>query len=584
MSTAQLSPGTVVDGRFTIGTPGWTRTGAQGYSASDERGQSVVLTAYATECFPSGLVMERSLRELRQLQSVSSARVAPVIACGKLPDGGIYEVNPSLPGRRLDDLIARGSMPAPEASALMEQVGEGLLDAQKVGVIHRNLGPRVVFVDGTDVVVTGFAVGEPLAESSRGPLDTIAPEQIEGKVVDQRTLIYNLAALMHMLLTGAPLHAGDPPTQLSQHLSGELPDGVHTRLRRALGRDPRMRPMMLKQFIAELRAVGGGVARAPMAGSKGGPTAPPLPGSSLSSGGKPSSRGWTMFMKAEGDESAPEGGATAPSTDAPTPEAKPRTRGWTMFTEAATDEPAAAPAQAVPPEPKPEPGKPKTRGWTMFMEAEGGEGEAAAAESPAPAPPEPEPEPGKPKTRGWTMFMEAEEGEGDAAAEPSAVAPPEPEPEAGKPKTRGWTMFMEAEEGEGEAASAEPSPASAVDESSATVPTQPAAAAGAPKSRGWTMFTEAADDGDAPPVAASAPAVSAPAASAPAPVGSDAPEPEAPAADAPKKKRGWTVFMEKPIEDAKDSLSGVVPSTGESNAKGWTVFQPAASEGEPPAQ
>ncbi|MCA9654221.1 MAG: hypothetical protein KC501_30145, partial [Myxococcales bacterium] len=273
MSTAQLSPGTVVEGRFTIGAPGWNRTGAQSFAATDDQGQTVMITAYAAECFPSGLVMERSLRELRQLQSVSSPRVASVIACGKLPSGGIFEVNGPLPGERLDDLIARGGMPAPDAAALIEQVGEGLLEAQKVGVIHRNLGPRVIFVSNGQVVVAGFAVGEPLGGNSRGPLDTIAPEQIEGKVVDQRTLIYNLAALMHMLLTGASLYSGDAPSQLAQHLQGNLPDGVHARLTRALGSDPRMRPMMLKQFISELRAVGGGVARAPLAPSLGGPGA-----------------------------------------------------------------------------------------------------------------------------------------------------------------------------------------------------------------------------------------------------------------------------------------------------------------------
>jgi hypothetical protein len=46
--------------------------------------------------------------------------------------------------------------------------------------------------------------------------------------------------------------------------------------------------------------------------------------------------------------------------------------------------------------------------------------------------------------------------------------------------------------------------------------------------------------------------------------------------DAPSKKRGWTMFMEKPIDKGADPLGGVAPSSGESNSKGWTVFSPAA--------
>ncbi len=659
MSTAQLSPGTVVDGKFTVSEAARTRAGAWSYTATDPQGQSVILTSYDAACFPSNLVLERSLRELRQLQSLSSPRVASVIACGKLPQGGIYEVNSPLPSQRLDQMLDNGPLAAPEAAALIAQVGEGLLEGQKCGVIHRNLGPRVVFVGAEGAVVTGFAVGEPQGGKSFGPLDTIAPEQIQGKVVDQRTLIYNLAALMHMLLNGSPLYPGDPAEQLAAHLSSDPPPETHARLGRALGKDPRMRPMMLKQFIAELRAIGGGVARAPIAPSARGPKAPPLPGEPTSSGpgGGPSSRGWTMFTKAEDDAPASPSAAKAPQAGVPVA-GKPKTRGWTMFMEAADDQPAAK-TQAEPP-------KPSTRGWTMFMEDdEGGEAKPAEPVAQAAAPAE---DTVKPKTRGWTMVMEA--GDSDEAKAQQAAPPAEPEPAAAvappsvggteaKPKTRGWTMFMKAEDSdEAKAAKAQapavapptakppvakppvakppvaapsvsppaakppveapsvspPAAAPAAKAPSVSPPaTAPAAkapavaSAGTPpgKSRGWTMFMEPAKD-KAP--AAEAPAAEAPAAEAPA---AEAPAAEAPAAEAPVeavadgsapapepveaapieaaladagragpgkpgkgkgKKRGWTMFMDKPISDAKgDELGDVVPA-GESDNKGWTVF------------
>jgi hypothetical protein len=627
MSTALLSPGTIVDGKFTIGAPAWARAGAQSHAAVDERGRAVLLTAYAEACFSSGLVLERSLRELRQLQSLQSARVAAVLACGKLPTGGIYEVNALLPESRLDEIVAGGPMSGPEAAAVIEQVGEGLLEAQKAGVIHRNLGPRVVFVGPTGVVVAGFSVGEPHGAKSFGPLDTIAPEQVEGKVVDQRTLIYNLAALMHMLLRGAPLFGGDATSQLAAHLQVDPPDDAHARLRRALGKDPRMRPMMLKQFLAELRAIGGAAASAPLAPASGGAKAPPLPGSDLASSGSaaakpagaPSSRGWTMFMKEEGE--APPAAAT-PTPAASDVQAKPKTRGWTMFMEGADEGEPTSKA-----EDKPAP-KPSTRGWTMFMEDE--EGQAPpAVESPismeaAPPVAAPAAEAAQPKTRGWTMFMEEEEGGSAQAAAPAPAPAPMPAtaPTVGgaapKPSTRGWTMFMKSED---EGATAEaiamatPAPPTQAPAASPPVVTAPVAAppvvappivappvaappvaappvtaaaestGAAPKSRGWTMFTEATAEVPVESAAAApVPAVDeievevAPVAEAPAPATTKARRGDA---DAPSKKRGWTMFMEKPISDAKqDALGGAAPSAGESNAKGWTVFSPTAEGGQ----
>jgi len=638
MSTAQLSPGTIVDVRFTIGAPTWARAGAQSYAATDDRGQAVVFTAYAPACFSSGLVLERSLRELRQLQTLQSPRVATVHACGKLADGGIYEVSAALPDTRLDGLVARGALPGPEAADIIEQVGEGLLEAQKAGVIHRNLGPRVVFVGPAGAVVTGFSVGEPHSDKSFGPLDTIAPEQVEGKVVDQRTLIYNLAALMHMLITGAPLFSGDAASQLPAHLGGEIPSDVHARLRRALGKDPRMRPMMLKQFLAELRAIGGGAARAPLAPSaSGGAKAPPLPGGELSTGASaakpgsaPSSRGWTMFMQGEGQGAAPVAdapGAAASVSDVP---AKPKTRGWTMFMEGA-DESSAKP------EDKPAP-KPSTRGWTMFMEDDEAQAPPAVdaaslvAFEPTQVAPAPTADGAQPKTRGWTMFMEDDEANAASASTPapasasgpasasapapapasayasgpaSGAAPPAVGGPAAKPSTRGWTMFMKADEESAAEAVAlaepvAPQPAAPPSTPVAAPPmaVAPAPAATAPKSRGWTMFTEASEDEPTLAVDLSAAPATPPVEVEPA-LASEAPALEAPAitatpgsksrrgdTDAPSKKRGWTMFMDKPLAEPKpkqDSLGGMVPASGESNAKGWTVFSPAADANAEPS-
>lgn len=609
MSSAQLAPGTMIEGYSIVGVAR-ERTGAKVYDATDAGGGAVQLTVHDAACFPSALVLERSLRELRQLQGLEHPRVVKVHACGKLADGGTWEAHATLPGPTLAEHLRQGPFSQSDTLAIAQQIGEALAEAQKVGVIHRNLGADVLFPSPGGIVVAGFTVGAPQGGKSFGPLDAMAPEQVEGKVVDQRTLIYNLAALVQYMLRGRPLYEGTVEQILQAHLAGELPGDLSSTLRRGLAKDPRVRPMMLRQFVNEL-ATGVGAAPDPSV---------------------PSSRGWTMFTA--GDDAS--GGASTP----PPAEAVPSTRGWTMFMKAQPDEPlspgapaastapaspppSAATASAAAPAPASSPvaaaedaPKPSTRGWTMFMtaaeeapaSASGGtpasaSGSAtatpAASGGTATATPAAGGEPPKPSARGWTMFTGADAPASEptpatsapatsapAASTPAATAPaPEPPStpgEAPKPSTRGWTMFTRDE----------PEPAAAPAPVPAAEPTPPAAEGGEPpSSRGWTMFMEpnaaAAVAAQASGMGAAPPAASGGTQATPA-AGSTqttpaAADPVEPAAGAPK--RGWTMFMEAPIDAAAPQaftpvVAGPEPAAaapepadaGASDNRGWTVF------------
>ena len=306
MSESQLSPGTVVDGAYTIDAVVRTRAGATTYKATDDQAAAVWVTIYDRTCFPSGLALERSLRELRQLKNVVSTRVLRVLNAGKHGDG-VFEVTDTGPDQTLTEHLQAGALSIEDAATLAVQVGEALLEAQRAGVIHRNLGADVVFPSPEGVRVGGFAVGEPHARGA-GPLMTIAPEQVQGKVVDQRTLIYNVAALMQWMLSGTPLFAGTPEEVLSQHEEAAPSEAIDAKLRRALGKDPRMRPMMLKQFLSDIAHMGGVepprlAARVSAPNLSASPKAPiAAPKAPDAAVARPSSRGWTMFMQAQDDE------------------------------------------------------------------------------------------------------------------------------------------------------------------------------------------------------------------------------------------------------------------------------------------
>ncbi|MFO0637493.1 MAG: hypothetical protein U0168_32110 [Nannocystaceae bacterium] len=132
------------------------------------------------------------------------------------------------------------------------------------------------------------------------------------------------------------------------------------------------------------------------------------------------------------------------------------------------------------------------------------------------------------------MFTRADEAELAAAPAPEPASEPEPDAAGEPPSSRGWTMFMEpgAAAAAAQAAGVAPSPGS----SSPTPAATPAAEAGAPaegqgqQRRGWTMFMEA-------PIDAAAAKPFGPAGAEPA-----QPPPPEPAAEASSDNRGWTVF------------------------------------------
>ncbi|HRI07883.1 MAG TPA: hypothetical protein PKW35_08705, partial [Nannocystaceae bacterium] len=281
-TSPQLAPGTVIDGMYTIGESLRSRVGAVTYAATDPNDKKVEVTVYRPDCFMNPMALERSLRELRQVSTVDDPRVVHVFDSGKMKDGGVYEVHEHVDGKTIAEL---GAQSGEDASKILQEVVAALLAAGKAGVLHRDLGPDVVLraADGA-VKVGGFAVGEPQGGVSFGAIECIAPEQVEGKNIDEATLVYNLAALGYRILHGRAVFVGDVATQLLQHAASVPPADVDPALAPGLAKDPKSRPAGLAVFGGQI----GRLASAP-AKPAGGPIAKgggfgPLPGAKPAGG------------------------------------------------------------------------------------------------------------------------------------------------------------------------------------------------------------------------------------------------------------------------------------------------------------
>jgi hypothetical protein len=249
-ATAQLDPnatrpeavqpiGKAREAPHTIGRYRLLRELGQGgmgtvYEAADvHSGRHVALKLIAPEYAGSATAVERFRQEGRLASLIAHPRCVFVLAADE-DAGRPYIVMELMPGATLQELADRkGPLPPDEAVAKTLDVIEGLQEAHRLGVIHRDVKPSNCFLlpDGR-VKVGDFGLAKSLIGSASltktgtflGTLLYAPPEQIKGEGIDVRTDVYSVAATLYHLLTGrAPFEGKDPAATLARTVSERPP-------------------------------------------------------------------------------------------------------------------------------------------------------------------------------------------------------------------------------------------------------------------------------------------------------------------------------------------------------------------------
>ena len=271
------APGGAVDGlaaRFDLGPKlGGDRTGAVHRATDKTTGQAVVVKLVAPAVVALPGVAQRLERELRQLERVQSAGVARVLASGKRQaNDETWVAMELLEGAHTlaEAITARGPVAPDQAADLIEVVGEALIEAAQVGVVHRDLAPKNVLFAGQDVKLINFSLPVPTTDKVPGVPEFVAPEQVDGRPVDQRSNLYGLGALYYFVLTGQPVFAGAADEVHRQHQAGTIKppsqlvgsiapgSAIENVIMRALDRSPTKRFLTVRQFVDEVARVGHG--------------------------------------------------------------------------------------------------------------------------------------------------------------------------------------------------------------------------------------------------------------------------------------------------------------------------------------
>jgi CHASE2 domain-containing sensor protein len=175
---------------------------------------------------------ERFLRESRLAAAVEHPHVIPVYEAGD-DDGLLYISMRYVDGLDLDAVLRRLGPPgSEEAVRICGQVAGALDAAHAVGLVHRDVKPANIMLDGepphaylTDFGIAraaGATTGMTAMGTFVGSPDYAAPEQIAGEEVDARVDVYALTGVLYHALTGSvPFPRDDVLAVLMAH--GSVP-------------------------------------------------------------------------------------------------------------------------------------------------------------------------------------------------------------------------------------------------------------------------------------------------------------------------------------------------------------------------
>jgi serine/threonine-protein kinase len=253
---------------------GGARSGAVSRARDGQTGATVAHKLVARASLPTPAAVERAQRELKQLQRAQNSHLARVLDFGKDADGRLYVVSELVEGEPLDRFVAAtGALPLDRTKAIIAQIGEALLEGQKVGVVHHDLAAKNVLVGANDQVkVINFVAPVAVSDTVFGVPEYLSPEQAEGKLVDQRSNTYSLGAIMTLMLTGQPPVSGPdaaavlqqvqkgelaPPSRSAAGAGAGLTPEIDRVVLKAMDKSPNRRPLTMRQFLTDVSALVG---------------------------------------------------------------------------------------------------------------------------------------------------------------------------------------------------------------------------------------------------------------------------------------------------------------------------------------
>ena len=238
-STKYLSRGALFAGRFeVIEELGHGGMGTVYRVLDRSIDEEIALKLLKPEVALDATVIERFKNELKLARKITHKHVCRMYDLNE--ENGIpYITMEYVPGEDLKSLVARaGKLSIEKAVTFAIQMGEGLAEAHKLGVVHRDLKPQNIMIDREgDVHIMDFGIARMVSASELtekgvmiGTPHYMSPEQALGEGVDQRTDIYALGVILYEMVTGQVPFQGDSALSIAVKHKSEIPPESSWRL------------------------------------------------------------------------------------------------------------------------------------------------------------------------------------------------------------------------------------------------------------------------------------------------------------------------------------------------------------------
>lgn len=268
LDEGRFPPGQMIGSRYRV--VGLLGRGGMGevYRADDLRlGLPVALKFLPPGVEGDPTALERFHAEVRTARRVSHPYVCRIHDIDAFHDRHFLTME-YVDGEDLASLLRRiGRLPEAKAMEVARQICAGLQAAHDRGVIHRDLKPGNVMIDGQGrarITDFGLAVAGPHTGGDvSGTPAYMSPEQLRGEPATERSDVYALGVILYELCAGRhpfdagtfsawrEAHTAETPVRPSEHVRG-LDPAVERVIMRCLEKDPGRRPSSAAQVALAL--------------------------------------------------------------------------------------------------------------------------------------------------------------------------------------------------------------------------------------------------------------------------------------------------------------------------------------------
>jgi len=240
--------------------------------------EKIALKLLKPEIASDKKTIERFSNELKFARKIRHKNVCQMFDLNEEKDTH-YITMEYVSGEDLKSTIIRiGQLPIAKTISIAKQICEGLEEAHRLDVVHRDLKPQNIMLDkegnarimdfgiarsitGKGITGAGVMIGTP---------EYMSPEQVEGKEVDPRSDIYSLGVILYEMVTGRVPFEGDTPLSIAvkhktetpkepRELNSQIPEDLSRVILRCMEKDKEKRYQSAGEVHSELENIEKGI-------------------------------------------------------------------------------------------------------------------------------------------------------------------------------------------------------------------------------------------------------------------------------------------------------------------------------------